>query len=137
MGENDQYVTIIGPQSQLTGEMTFERAARIEGRFEGKITGQGQLYIAESAECKAEIQAGQVVIDGFVQGNIVAVERVQLNAKGRVQGDVTAPKMVIADGAVFVGGANIGGDAIRGGRTTKTSTGAPPKEASAPVPARR
>ena len=99
MGENDQYVTIIGPQSQLTGEMTFERAARIEGRFEGKITGQGQLYIAESAECKAEIQAGQVVIDGFVQGNIVAVERVQLNAKGRVQGDVTAPKMVIADGA--------------------------------------
>lgn len=137
MGEQDSHITIIAPETRLSGELSFDRNARIEGRFEGKIVGQGQLHIADGAECKAEIQAAQVLVDGVVQGNIQASERVQLNAKCRVHGDVTAPKMIVADGAVVVGSCSIGGDKGKSGRETRTSSGAPAKEASTTVPARR
>lgn len=125
--------TVIGADTQIRGEMTFENSAVVNGNFEGKITGQGELHIAESAVCKAEISSGKVIVDGDVQGNIVATERVQLNSKGRIHGDVLAPRMVVADGAVLVGNCVIGDETVKTGKSTLTSAGASPKEATAPA----
>lgn len=134
MADNEKLMTIIGADTQFRGELTFERSARILGQFEGKINAHGELHVAEGAVCKAEITAGSLIVDGTVQGNVQVAERVQLNAKGKIHGDVTAPKFVVADGAVIVGNCTVGSDGMKVGRTTATSTGAPPRDASTPLP---
>ncbi len=110
--------TVIGADTHIKGEMTFQGSARILGTFEGKISAQGELQVAEGATCKATVEAATVLVDGAVEGNLTARERVQLNPKARIQGDLVAAKLVVAEGASFVGHCTVGPDAAKssGGR---------------------
>src|ERR1051325_10208774 len=65
-----QQTTIIGADTKIHGDMTFDGTARILGGFEGSITAKGELQIAESASCKATVDAAKVMIDGLVEGNV-------------------------------------------------------------------
>jgi len=94
--------------------MTFDHTARILGHFEGSISAKGELQIAESATCKASVEASKIMVDGAVDGNIAARERVELTAKARIKGDLVAPRLVVAEGASFVGHVTIGQEAARG-----------------------
>src|SRR4051794_28071371 len=89
MAESNE-TTIIAADTHIKGEMTFDKAARIMGQFEGKITAKGQLQVADTAVCRAEISAADVVVDGAVEGNMTAGSRVQVNAKARIRGDIVA-----------------------------------------------
>jgi cytoskeletal protein CcmA (bactofilin family) len=139
----DMQETIIGPGTYFNGELNFEKSVKIVGDFEGSINGPGTLHVTENAICKAEIKVAHVVIDGVVEGNVSATERVELNAKGAVQGDITAPKMVISDGASLDGSLTVGsgaggttsaGGAVGRGVKTSISSGASSALASPPVP---
>jgi cytoskeletal protein CcmA (bactofilin family) len=103
--------TVIGADTHIKGEMTFEGSARILGHFEGKISAKGDLHIADGAVCKASVDAAKVTVDGTVEGNIAARERVELTAKARVKGDLVAAKMLVAEGATFAGHVSVGPDA--------------------------
>ena len=56
--------TVIGPDTHIKGDMTFENTARLLGSFEGRIAAKGELQIADSAVCRAAVEAGKVTIDG-------------------------------------------------------------------------
>ncbi len=111
MAETDSQTTVIGADSYFKGEMSFERVAKIIGRFDGKISGKGELQIAETASCKADIESSVANIDGTIEGNITAKDTVKLTANGKVKGDITAAKMTMAEGASFYGMCAVGGDA--------------------------
>jgi cytoskeletal protein CcmA (bactofilin family) len=113
MAEATQSMTVIGPDTHIKGELSFDTTARILGKVEGKVTSKGELQIGEGAICKAALEAGRIVIDGFVEGNITARERIQLNAKARVMGDLLANTLVVADGASFIGHCRVGAEAGR------------------------
>jgi cytoskeletal protein CcmA (bactofilin family) len=108
--------TIIGADTHIKGEMSFDHTARILGTFEGSITAKGELQIAEGATCKASVDAGKIMVDGTVDGNISARERVELTAKARIKGDLVAPRLVVAEGASFIGHVTVGQDAGKGVR---------------------
>ena len=112
-----QQTTVIGADTKIHGDMTFDGTARILGGFDGSITAKGELQIAESATCKATVDAARVMIEGQVEGNVTARERVELTAKARVKGDVVASKLVVAEGATFVGHVTVGADALKSART--------------------
>lgn len=118
MAEQQNDITIIGSDSHFRGELTFERAARVNGKFDGKIQGKGELHINDSALAKADIDAGAVNVDGRIEGNINAKETVRLNAKGVIKGDIVAAKMIMAEGASFFGQCAVGPEAQKqaGGR---------------------
>ena len=105
--------TVIGPDTHIKGEMIFDSTARILGTFEGRVTAKGEVQIGEGATCKAAIEGQTVVVDGLVEGDVLARERVQLNAKARVIGDVVANTLVVAEGASFIGNVKVGADAIK------------------------
>ena len=105
--------TVIGPDTHIKGDMTFESTAKILGNFEGRIVAKGELQIADSALCKAAVEAGKVTIDGQVEGNVTARDRVELSAKARMKGDLIAAKLVVVDGASFVGHVTVGPDAAK------------------------
>ena len=125
MAESDQ-MTIIAGDTQIKGEMRFERAARLLGKFEGLIEAKGELHVADGALCKADVQAGAVQVDGTIEGNIAASDKVQLNGKAKMRGDIVATKLITAEGASLVGHVNIGPDAAKqSARPAPTQPGKP------------
>lgn len=111
MAEGKLTTTVIGPDTHIKGEMIFDSTARILGTFEGRIVAKGEVQIGEGAACKASIEGSNVIVDGVVEGDITAGDRVQLNTRARVIGDVAATTLVVAEGASFVGHCRVGGDA--------------------------
>ncbi|MBL4808790.1 MAG: polymer-forming cytoskeletal protein [Phycisphaerales bacterium] len=105
---NGPEMTVIGTDTQIKGEMFFEKSAKILGGFEGKITAQGEVQISNGANCNAAIEAQSVIVDGQVTGPIIAHGQLTLTENAQVQGDLTAGTLVVAQGASFVGHCNVG-----------------------------
>lgn len=107
----DGEITIVGADSHFEGKLTFERTAKINGKFDGEITGKGELQVAQNALCKADVRAGAVAVDGRIEGNVQAGDTVRLNGSGVVKGDISAAKMVMQEGASFYGMCAVGPEA--------------------------
>ncbi len=94
----------IGKSVVVKGELSGSEDLTIDGTVDGTIElKQNVLTIGPSGKIKAQIVAKAVVIQGAVQGNITATERVDVRDTGSVDGDVVAPRVAIADGAHFRG----------------------------------
>ncbi|MEM9415845.1 MAG: polymer-forming cytoskeletal protein [Planctomycetota bacterium] len=103
--------TVVGADSHFKGELSFESTAKIVGRFDGTITGKGELQVSKNAKCMADVKAGAVAVDGRVEGNVNVSDTVKLNSSGVVKGDITAAKMVVVEGASFMGMCAVGPEA--------------------------
>jgi cytoskeletal protein CcmA (bactofilin family) len=89
--------------SRISGKLNFETPARIDGHVEGEINAKDSLTIGESAVVAAQIKADSVVVAGKVSGDIVAAHRIEIRPSAKVLGNVTAPTLVINEGALFEG----------------------------------
>ena len=89
--------------SHFQGELTFEETFRIDGRFEGKIRSGAELILGDSADVDAEIEVGRLSVNGKLQGNVKATERIELLSKARVYGTLAAPLLKVEEGAFFQG----------------------------------
>ena len=121
--QSDQtQATIIGADTHLSGTLCFDGEAHVLGKIDGKIIGAGEVHIGLQALCRATIEAKTVIIDGTVEGNITAKEKVQLNASARVNGDIFAEAFSAAAGATFHGNLKIGGASAAAVFETKSQT---------------
>ena len=94
----------IGKSIVIKGELSGAEDLTIEGQVEGKIEFRDHvLTVGTSGRIKAEIVAKSIVVLGQVTGNLTATEKVDIKEKGSVEGDVTAPRVAIADGSHFRG----------------------------------
>ena len=94
----------IGKSITISGDLTGEEDLVIEGKVEGKVTlPNSVLTIGANGTIKAEVSAKSVVVIGRVSGNVRGTERVEIQATGIVEGDVIAPRLVVAEGAVVNG----------------------------------
>ena len=100
MGE---ITTLLGPGAQFEGKLTFDGTVRIDGRFKGEVFSDDTLVIGEGSIVEAEIEIGDVIIQGVVVGNIKAKRSIEIHAPGRVKGDLHTPSLQIAKGVVFEG----------------------------------
>ena len=94
----------IGKSVIIKGDLSGSEDLTIEGQVEGKIElRQNVLTIGPNGKIKAAVFAKAVVIQGEVQGDITASERIDIRDAGSVDGDLSAPRIAIADGAHFRG----------------------------------
>jgi cytoskeletal protein CcmA (bactofilin family) len=101
-GDND--VANIGKSISIKGDLTGNEDIVIEGTVEGKIDlPNNQLTVGANGTVRAEITAKGIVVIGRVSGNVHGTERVEVQATGVVEGDVAAPKLGVAEGAVVNG----------------------------------
>jgi len=129
MADNAVGNTVIGSDASFKGEIAFEGAMRIDGKFEGKITSKGKLAIGRTAEIQAEVNAAHVTIEGGFRGQLNAQERVEIAATARVQGDIRSTKLVVAEGATLVGNVQVSPDALKGGPDAlKGGSAVPPQQ---------
>ena len=111
---NQDFPTTLGPDATFKGEMSFEKGMRLQGRFEGKITTPGRLHVAKEAKLQADVDAGAIIVEGDVKGNLSANDRIELKQSARYEGDLRASKLVVDEGAVFSGHVTVGPDAVKG-----------------------
>lgn len=99
---------LIGPGILVNGDISGSENLVIEGRVEGKIElVANQVIIGESGKVNADVVAKNVKIDGSLQGDVEGRERVLIAKTGRVRGNITAPRVVLEDGAIFKGSIDI------------------------------
>jgi len=100
--------TLLGRSMVLRGDLSGKEDLLIEGQFEGTISlHEHCLTVGPHGQVKAEIHARQVVIQGTVNGNVTARERVEIRKSGNVVGDLVAAAIAIEDGAYFKGSIDI------------------------------
>ena len=95
--------TLLGKGSEFEGKLSFEGQVRIDGKFSGQISTKDTLVIGEGARVNAEIVAGNVIINGTVEGTIKATVLVELHPPAKVKGSIEAPAISIDKGVVFDG----------------------------------
>lgn len=105
-----EFPTILGPDANFKGELSFEKGMRLMGRFEGKVNTPGRIHIAREAKMSADVEAGAIIVEGDVQGNLMANDRIELKQTARYEGDLRASKLVVDEGAVFSGHVSVGPD---------------------------
>jgi cytoskeletal protein CcmA (bactofilin family) len=101
--------------SRITGQLSFQGAARVDGAVDGEIHCQGTLTIGESAEIRAKISGHVVIIRGTVDGNVTAKEKVELAAPARLIGNIESPRLIVTEGVVFDGDCSMGVRKQKGG----------------------
>jgi cytoskeletal protein CcmA (bactofilin family) len=89
--------------SRISGKLSFETPARIDGQVDGEINAKDSLTIGESAVVAAQVKADSVIVAGKVSGDIVAIRRIEIRPSAKVLGNITAPTLVINEGALFEG----------------------------------
>jgi len=104
----DKIDTLIGSQSEFTGDLVFSGGLRVDGRLTGSITAQEadngcMLTISERGEVKGDITVPHVLINGMVNGNVSSTGKVILQGKARVIGDVHYASIEMELGATVNG----------------------------------
>ena len=101
----DNWLGFVGDVVDFTGEVSFRSMLRIDGRFSGNVTSaDGTLIVSTGAEVtKAVIKVAIAKINGTVEGNILASKELVLGRTANVKGVVTAPALVVEEGAQFNG----------------------------------
>jgi cytoskeletal protein CcmA (bactofilin family) len=95
---------VVGPSIQIKGELSGGEDLLIEGRIEGKVAlAQHAVTVGAKGRLAADVHARAVHVEGEVDGNISAEELIVLKKNARVRGDLSAPRVVIEDGARFKG----------------------------------
>ncbi|MBU8897240.1 hypothetical protein DRW03_17430 [Corallococcus sp. H22C18031201] len=95
--------TLLGKGSEFEGKLTFEGQVRIDGKFQGQIVTKDVLVIGDGARVNAEIQAGTVIINGTVEGNVKATTLIELKQPGRIKGNLETPALSMDRGVIFEG----------------------------------
>lgn len=94
---------LLSADVEIKGSIKFQNDLTIDGKVEGEISSPGNLTVGENAEIRGEIKTKSVSVHGKVHGNITVDERCELKARAVLQGDLKATRLVIEDGATFVG----------------------------------
>jgi cytoskeletal protein CcmA (bactofilin family) len=99
----DTINAFLGKDTEFEGKLTFSGAVRIDGRFKGEILTDGTLIVGETALLECDIQTTNINVCGEVRGNIVARNRIEIHAPGRVFGNISAPVVTLEEGVIFEG----------------------------------
>ncbi len=125
--DTGDFPTVIGPDAKFKGELTFEKGVRIQGGFEGQVRTKGILHVAEGAKVAADVEAGDLKVEGEVKGNVNVSGKLTLCATARMEGDLRTNRIEMADGAVFVGNVIVGSQSGESARREQPAA-APPRD---------
>ena len=95
--------TIIGKDSEFSGELKFLGTIQIDGRFEGNISGEGVIIVGRHGRLKSDVHVLRIINYGEIIGNIVADEKIEVYSTGRIFGEVHTPNIAVEKGAVIKG----------------------------------
>jgi cytoskeletal protein CcmA (bactofilin family) len=104
MGKEEIAVnTIIGKGASFDGLLEIAGGLRVDGTLKGKIHNADIIFVGPSGTLEADVEAKECIVGGVVRGNIKAPDKVELQAKSQVEGDIITYSLVVEQGAIFHG----------------------------------
>lgn len=103
MPTKEKIETLLAEGTSLSGNIDCRGSMRVDGKIEGKITCSERVIVGRTAEVKADIEAAEIIIAGKVRGNMKAKDRLEIQSKGYLVGDIYTRNLVIAEGVFFQG----------------------------------
>ena len=100
--------TLIGPNVTIEGTLSGSERVVVEGIVRGEINITADLLVGTKARVEATVHARNVTVEGKLNGDISADDRVELVASATVDGNIKAPKIIVAEGAKFRGSVDMG-----------------------------
>ncbi len=99
----DMKKNILANDVEIKGTIKFDDELIFDGRLEGEVVSEGTLILGENSEIQGEVKTKAVSLSGRVQGNITVEEKCELKGRAQLIGDLKAARLVIEEGATFVG----------------------------------
>jgi cytoskeletal protein CcmA (bactofilin family) len=112
---------VLSSDVEIKGSIKFQKELLIDGKVEGEINSDGVLTIGENADIRGEVKTKSITVYGKVHGNITVAERCELKSKCTLQGDLKAARLVIEEGATFIGKSEV----TSGTMPAKSTSGRP------------
>ncbi len=122
----------LGAGTVIQGKLSFDTPVRIDGKLGGEIFSSEALIVGPTGTIDAQVEVRALVVQGVVKGRIVAKERIEILAGGRVEGTITTPNLVIEETAVYNGKCTMEAMQNQMAPTRIISIEESPKAASAP-----
>ncbi len=110
-GSGDQAYDVsafVGEGVDFKGIISYKGTVRIDGTLEGEIHTTGTLLVGRGAVINARVEAGIIISQGKIVGNIVAGEKIQLNSPAVLNGSVRTPSLSMEEGVLFNGSCEMG-----------------------------
>lgn len=109
-------VAWIGQSVTIEGRITSKQDIRIDGHVQGTLeVGDHELVLGAGAELKGDVNARSVLVGGKLEGNVTTTDRIQVQSTGVLLGDVVTPRLIIQDGGLLRGKADVAGTRTNGG----------------------
>jgi cytoskeletal protein CcmA (bactofilin family) len=106
--KGDEQVTIIGTGVVIEGKLSSTGDVRIDGNVKGDIKANGNVTVGESGEVDGQINADIITLGGKVMGSINAKDKLVLESKAALKGDIITKILVVEAGAKFDGKSSMG-----------------------------
>src|SRR6476469_2636293 len=98
----------VGHGTTLTGETNFHAMLCVDGHLIGTVSSEnGTLIIGTNGQVDANISVAAAMINGSVNGDIIATEKLQLGRTARVLGNIQSPRLIVEEGAILEGGCSM------------------------------
>lgn len=113
MGSKDNSGTntelnFIGRGTIIDGNIKTESSIRVDGAIKGKVICKNTVTVGGGGRIEGDIQAVNAIIGGKVKGKIIVSEKLVLESKSSLVGELKAKKLIIDEGSVFEGTSDMG-----------------------------
>lgn len=99
----DPFETLISSGIILNGTLSGRKAVGIAGHFEGDVKIEGLVWVLPGGRIKGMVNSTGVIIEGEIEGEVVATDRIEIRSTGRMKGDMACGRIAVAEGAFFEG----------------------------------
>lgn len=99
--------SLLSKKVNIVGEIQGNEDLHVEGRFKGSIKISGNIFVSQTGVVEADVEADTIVIQGKINGNVLARKQLEIQPRGQLIGDCTAQSIDIKEGAIFEGRSNM------------------------------
>lgn len=113
--------TLISAGTKIVGTINSNDQIQVDGEIEGTLQVRNHVIVGKSGVIRADVSVQSVQVFGRIVGDVVSAEKVTIERSGAIEGNIVAPKLAIAEGALFRGNIDM---SQRGRKTATDGTGA-------------
>ena len=99
--------SLLSKKFNIVGEIEGNEDLHVEGHFKGSIKISGNVFVGPTGVVDANVEAENIIIQGKINGNVLARHQLEIQSLGQLIGDCSAQSIDIKEGAIFEGRSNM------------------------------
>ena len=119
--------SLLSKKFNIVGEIEGNEDMHVEGRFKGSIKITGNILVGPTGVVDANVEAENIIIQGKINGNVLARHQLEIQSMGQLIGDCSAQSIDIKEAAIFEGRSSMLKSAASPGPSTQPGIKGHPK----------